>query len=275
MKTLKPLFERCGGLAVTFGIFLALGLGAAVWPGQAQARGCFPLAERGLDGVRLASLPAGSTVGITYLGHSSFWIETADGVTAITDYNGYHRGPATPTLVTMNNAHGTHFTNNPEAEISHVLRGWNPAGGIAEHDVDEGDLRVRNIPTSVHGRTGEHANSNSIFVFEVEDLCIAHLGHLHHVLTDTHLGELGIIDILMVPIDGSYTIGQELMREVIAQIGPAVVIPMHYFGQASLNRFLDLMADEWEIVEIGSATVHYDRLGLPLRQVQVLEPVRF
>ena len=275
MDMLKASIERCGSLAVTLGVFLGFGLGPLLWPGEAQARGCFPIAERGQDGIRLASLPAGSTVGITFLGHASFWIETAEGVTAITDYNGHHRGPTTPTIVTMNNAHGTHYTNNPEPEIAHVLRGWNPAGGVAEHDLDEGDLRVRNIPTSVHGRTGEQANSNSIFVFEVADLCIAHLGHLHHVLTDMHLGELGMIDILMVPIDGGYTIGQELMRQVIEQIGPSVVIPMHYFGEASLNRFLDLMRDEWTIAAAEVSTVAYDRLSLPQRQIQVLRPVGY
>ena len=242
--------------------------------GPALARGCFPIAERGLRGVHFASLADGATVGITFLGHASFWIETAGGVTAITDYNGVHTGPATPDIVTMNNAHGTHFTNNPDPGIRHVLRGWNPMGGIAEHDLDVGDLRVRNIPTSVHGRTGDQANSNSIFVFEVEDLCIAHLGHLHHVLTDVHLGELGLIDILLVPIDGSFTIGQAQMREVIEQIGPAVVIPMHYFGRASLERFLDMMAADWAIEVASGPSVAYDRLQLPQRRVQVLQPVR-
>ena len=255
-----------------FGLVAVLLLGLVAGP--ALARGCFPIAERGLPGVHFASLPDGATVGITFLGHASFWIETAGGVTAITDYNGVHLGPATPDIVTMNNAHGTHFTNHPDPAIRHVLRGWNPAGGIAEHDLDEGDLRVRNIPTSVHGRTGDQANSNSIFVFEVEDLCIAHLGHLHHVLTDVHLGELGLIDILLVPIDGSFTIGQGLMREVIEQIGPSVVIPMHYFGRASLERFLDMMAADWAIEVALEPSVAYDRLTLPQRQVQVLQPVR-
>lgn len=239
----------------------------------ALARGCFPIAQGG--GIQLASLPAGSTVGVTYLGHSSFWIETAQGITAITDYNNVHRGPTAPHLVTMNNAHSTHYTNSPEPGIEHVLRGWNPEGGTAEHDVETGDLRVRNIPTSVHGRSGIHTNSNSIFVFEVEDLCIAHLGHLHHVLTDMHLGELGIIDILMVPIDGGMTMAQELMREVIAQIRPSVVLPMHYFGTASLNRFLDLMGENWQVVIDEGSTAHFDRLSLPTQQVRVLQPVRY
>ncbi len=268
----RALGDQRGG---AFLLKIAVLFGFSLDAGSALARGCFPLAREDPPGVRLASLPAEATVGITFLGHASFWIESQAGVTAITDYNGHHLGPATPTIVTMNNAHGTHFTNHPDPAIAHVLRGWNPAGGIAEHDLEVGDMRVRNVPTSVHGRSGAQGNSNSIFVFEVEDLCIAHLGHLHHVLADEHLGELGIIDILLVPIDGRYTMGQELMREVIAQIGPAVVIPMHYFGRASLDRFLALMADEWEVVEIGASTIHHDRLGLPLRQVQVLEPVRY
>jgi L-ascorbate metabolism protein UlaG (beta-lactamase superfamily) len=259
---------RLGGLAC-----LLMGFIAAAAP--ALARGCFPIAERPLPGVQFVSLPDEATVAITYLGHSSFWIETKGGATAITDYNGYHKGPAMPQVVTMNNAHSTHYTPNPEPEIRHVLRGWNPMGGLAEHDIEIADLRVRNIPTSVHGRTGAQANSNSIFVFEVEDLCIAHLGHLHHVLTDVHLGELGIIDILMVPIDGSYTIGQELMAQVIEQIGPSVVIPMHYFGQASLGRFLDLMADDWTVTVVEGPTMSYERLSMAQREVQVLQPVRF
>lgn len=260
---------------VVRGLGLVAALGMALASGPALARGCFPIAEEGIAAVRLASLPAEATVGITYLGHSSFWIETAQGVTAITDFNGYHLGPALPDIVTMNNAHGTHFTSNPDAGIRHVLRGWNPAGGIAEHDLEEGDLRVRNVPTSVHGRSGAQANSNSIFVFEVEDLCIAHLGHLHHVLEDLHLGEIGLIDILMVPIDGRYTIGLELMKQVIDQIDPAVVIPMHYFGAGSLGRFLALMAGDWTIVEAAEPTVYYSRLTLPMRRVQVLQPMRY
>lgn len=268
MATPTVLGAPVGGLAL-----IVVGLLTATTP--ALARGCFPIAERLLPGVQLASLPADATVAITYLGHSSFWIESQAGTTAITDYNGYHVGPELPAIVTMNNAHSTHFTMTPEPEIAYVLRGWNPMGGLAEHDIELEDMRVRNIPTSVHGRTGSQANSNSIFVFEVEDLCIAHLGHLHHLLTDTHLGELGLIDILLVPIDGTYTIAQGQMKQVIDQIGPAVVIPMHYFGEASLNRFLDLMGSDWTIAETVGGSVAYDRLSLPQREVHVLQPTRF
>jgi L-ascorbate metabolism protein UlaG (beta-lactamase superfamily) len=85
-------------------------------------------------------------------------------------------------------------------------------------------------------------NGNSIFIFAVGDLCIAHLGHLHQRLTKEHLEELGRIDVLMVPIDGSFTMGQPLMVDVVQQIQPRIVLPMHYWGRSQLDRFVSLIA---------------------------------
>ena len=72
------------------------------------------------------------------------------------------------------------------------------------------------------------------------DLCVAHLGQLHHVLDRGRLGDLGRIDVLLVPVDGAYTMSQPEMAEVIQQITAPLVIPMHYFGSSTLGRFLDL-----------------------------------
>ncbi|MFO1035293.1 MAG: MBL fold metallo-hydrolase [Geminicoccaceae bacterium] len=244
---------------------------AAVVGGRgASATGCFPVAQ-GEGRVIPAALPAGASVGITFLGHASFLIETAGGATAVTDYNGYIRPPLVPDIATMNNAHGTHYTDVVDPGIKHVLRGWNPEGGLAHHDVTVGDLRVRNVPTSVHGRTGSEANSNSIFVFEVADLCIAHLGHLHHLLTPQHLGELGVIDVVMVPVDGAYTMSHQEMLEVLRQLDAPLVLPMHYFGPPVLERFLRLAAPEFEIVMSDSPSVALSRETLPRRpQILVL-----
>ena len=57
-------------------------------------------------------------------------------------------------------------------------------------------------------------DGNSIFIFEVAGLCIGHLGHLHHKLDDSHFAQIGRIDILMVPIDGSYTMSLDGMSEI-------------------------------------------------------------
>jgi L-ascorbate metabolism protein UlaG (beta-lactamase superfamily) len=197
-------------------------------------------------------------------------IESRGGVSAVTDYNGYNTAPITPDIVTMNNAHSTHFTDNVEPGVTHVLRGWVPGGGLAEHDVTMDDLRVRNVPTSVRGREGGRTNSNSIFVFEVEDLCIAHLGHLHHRLEDYHLGEMGIIDVLLVPVDGMWTLPHAAAAAVIDQVRPAMVIPMHYFGRSVLEGFLAELSEEWEVVVSETPTVTLARDTLPYRQVLVL-----
>lgn len=259
---------------------LALLLLALAGAAPALADGCFPVARMDVapspGPIRLAATAspglAASEGGLrlTYLGHSSFLIETPEAVTAVTDYNGYHRAPFAPTIATMNNAHSSHYSSSPEPEIAHALKGWNPLGGYATHDVTVRDLRVRNIPTAVHGRYGAQELSNSIFVFETAELCIAHLGHLHHLLTDGQVAELGRIDVLLVPIDGSFTIAQELIMDVIEQINPSVVVPMHYFGETVLSRFLALAAPRWAIVRTATPSIVLSRASLPHREVLVL-----
>jgi L-ascorbate metabolism protein UlaG (beta-lactamase superfamily) len=257
------------GVVLLLGGLLSVAASAA-----ASASGCYPTASLGgrllAAGWQQAALPEGASVQLTFLGHSSFLIETAGGATAVTDYNGYIRAPLTPDIVTMNNAHDTHYTELVEPGVRWVLRGWNPAGGTAEHDIEHLDLRVRNVPTAVHGRRGDQELSNSIFVFETPDLCIAHLGHLHHVLLPGQLAELGQIDVLLVPVDGQYTMSQEEMVQVIEQIAPAVVVPMHYFGAATLGRFLARLEGRWQVVTGENPTVSFSRATLPWRQVLVL-----
>jgi L-ascorbate metabolism protein UlaG (beta-lactamase superfamily) len=213
--------------------------------------------------LHLAGGVAEGTVSITFLGHSSFLIESPAGVRIVTDYNDMIRAPTTPDIVTMNNAHPTHYSEAVEPGVKYVLRGWDPAGGVASHNLDYRDVRIRNVPTNVRELGGTRYNGNSIFVFEVADLCIAHLGHLHHTLTGAHLAELGAIDVVMVPVDGTYTLNQEEMIEVLRQIGPKLVIPMHIFTQASLEKFLARADAFFSVRREAGAAVAVSRTGLP------------
>jgi L-ascorbate metabolism protein UlaG (beta-lactamase superfamily) len=225
----------------------------ALLAGPALARCSKNLVERSLPGLHFASLDgrdvaAGDSPNravITFLGHASYQIDTPQGVRAITDYNGLNGFGRKPDIVTMNNAHTSHFTDTPEDGITYVLRGW-PRDGESEAKVDITlkDMRVWNVPTNARAWMGGETriNGNSIFIFAIGDLCIAHLGHLHHRLTKEHLEELGRIDVLMVPIDGSFTMGQPLMVDVVQQIEPRIVLPMHYWGRYQLERFMGLMA---------------------------------
>ena len=190
--------------------------------------------------------PSPNRAVITFVGHASYQIDTPQGVRAITDYNGVNGFGRHPDIVTMNNAHSTHFTDEPEDGITFILKGWpsEPGQTEAKHDVRLKDMRVWNVPTNARDWGGGTAriNGNSIFIFSVGDLCIAHLGHLHHRLTKEHLEEIGRIDVLMVPIDGSFTMGVPFMADVIKSIDPKVVLPMHYWGKYQLDRFMGLMA---------------------------------
>lgn len=195
-------------------------------------------------------LPA-ETIRLTYVDHATFVLETHGGLTAATDFTGFlGLTDHLPDVVTMNHAHGTHFTNFPDPAIPHVLRGWNPEGGPAEHHLDLGEMLVRNVPTDIRSRFGDAAVEpfgNSIFVFEVAGLCIGHLGHLHHEPSPEQYAMLGRLDVVMAPVDGGLTLDLPTMIRVLQRLRSSVVIPMHWFGPASLERFLDGMQEDFAI----------------------------
>ena len=235
---------------------------ASLLASAAQAA-CTGVVAGRLGLLHLAGAVPEGTVSITFLGHSSFLIESPAGVRVVTDYNDMIRALTTPDIVTMNNAHPTHYSEAVEPGVKYVLRGWDPAGGIASHNLDYRDVRIRNVPTNVRDLGGTRYNGNSIFVFEVADLCIAHLGHLHHTLTGAHLAELGAIDVVMVPVDGTFTLNQEEMIDVLRQIGPKIVIPMHIFTQASLEKFLTRAGGFYAVRRETGPAVALSRAGLP------------
>ena len=219
---------------------------------------------------------APGTVELTFVGHSSFVIRSVANVTAVTDFNDYVRPSFVPEVVTMNNAHSTHYTDHPDPGIKHVLRGWAHEAGkpFAEHNIVVRDMRIRNVPTNVRDYGGTRFAGNSIFVFETANLCIGHLGHLHHTLTETHLKWLGQIDVLLVPVDGGYTLAQELMTEIIEQIRPSLVVPMHYFSAHTLARFLALMERRWPVKHNETPTVILSRQMLPQKREILVLPGR-
>lgn len=192
-------------------------------------------------------------VRLTFIGHATFLIESPVGVTIATDYNDGVRPPVVPDIATMNRAHATHFTDSPDPGIEHVLHGWGEDGEPARHELTVRDVWIRNVTTNIRGGFGMSTDiqrdMNSIFVFEVAKLCIAHLGHLHHTLTPEHRKALGRIDVVLAPVDGSYTLNQDDMIGVLKDIGAPLVVPMHFFTQSNLQRFLDRLREEGYAVQ--------------------------
>jgi L-ascorbate metabolism protein UlaG (beta-lactamase superfamily) len=252
------------------GFALLTMLALTAWPAAADA-GCAPVASKQPQ-VWLADA-ASDTVRITFLGHASFEIVSPAGIRAVTDYNGRNIPAEPPDIATMNHAHETHYTLHPDPRIPHVLHGWREDGVIPAFDLTVGDMHVTNLPTNI--RTwdgGTELYGNSIFVFETAGLCIAHLSHLHHLLEAKDIDALGHIDVVMVAVDGDYTMSQEDAAAVLEQIGPRVVLPMHYFTRDVLNRFLDLERGKYAIDIRDTPEMTISRATLPAQPTIIALP---
>ncbi len=264
-----------------FLMFAGLLLAGTLPAGTAQASKCFAYVDNapsqqvpGYLPASLRTIQAAPAVEVTYVTHSTFRLKTPAGVVIATDYAGYAGSGPVPTAVTMNHAHETHYTDYPDPAIKHVLRGWNPAGGPAKHELTLADVHIRNVPTDIRSwGGGVEADGNSIFIFEVADLCIGHLGHLHHKPTPEQLAQIGRLDVVFAPVDGSYTLDLASMIELLKELRTSLVIPMHYFGQESLKLFLLAMATDFEIDIAKDPLLEISLTSLPHQPTVLVLPV--
>ena len=235
---------------------------------------CVAIAKA-LPGVTYTSFTPAQTfvdgeVTITYAGHSTYIIETPAGVRIATDYSGVYGGDPLPRAVTMNKAHRTHYMPTPDPRIEYVLRGWNPDGGPARYRLVVDDVYIRNVPTDI--RTwggGVEKDGNSIFIFEVAGLCIGHLGHLHHPLTDAHYGAIGRLDIVMVPIDGGLTLSLPAMTDITTRLFSSMVLPMHRHA-TSIREFTSGMGEAFDVDFRDSRSLKVTMKTLPSRPTIVI-----
>jgi L-ascorbate metabolism protein UlaG (beta-lactamase superfamily) len=207
-------------------------------------------------------------VEITYAGHSTYYIDTPGGVRIATDYSGAYRVGRLPDVVTMNRAHSTHYSLFPDSRIPHVLHGWGENGEPAHIAERIGDVFIRNVTTDIRRYFGDDSSGemikdgNSIFIFEVAGLCIGHLGHLHHKLDDSHFAAIGRLDIVMVPIDGTYTMSLDGISDITRRLRASVVLPMHRF-MTPLDEFMRRIGQQFEIDRRGERTLKISRETLP------------
>jgi L-ascorbate metabolism protein UlaG (beta-lactamase superfamily) len=211
---------------------------------------------------------ATNEVAITYGGHATYFIDTPGGIRIATDYSGAYQTGRLPDVVTMNRAHSTHYTLFPDPRIPHVLHGWRDDGQPAQISERIGDVLIRNVTTDIRRYFGDTSgidmikDGNSIFIFEVAGLCIGHLGHLHVKLDDSHFAAIGRLDILMVPIDGTYTMSLDGISDITRRLRASVVLPMHRFA-TPLQEFMDKIGQQFEIDRRSERTLRISRETLP------------
>jgi L-ascorbate metabolism protein UlaG (beta-lactamase superfamily) len=185
-----------------------------------------------------------------------------------TDFSGAYTTGRLPDVVTMNRAHSTHYSLFPDPRIPLVLHGWGDDGGPAKIAQRVGDVYIRNVTTDIRRYFGEDSSGemikdgNSIFIFEVAGLCIGHLGHLHVNLDDSHFAAIGRLDIVMVPIDGTYTMSLDGISDITRRLRAAVVLPMHRF-MTPLDEFMRRIGQQFAIDMRSERTLRISRESLP------------
>jgi L-ascorbate metabolism protein UlaG (beta-lactamase superfamily) len=252
-------------------LMLTAGLVALGGPAPAVAQGadrCFAFSRAPGPvvpaAVHRAAALASHEVRLTFVGHATWLIESAGGVRIATDYNDYIRPSVVPEIATMNRAHTTHYSVAPDPTIKHVLRGWNPEGGPAKHDVSLADVRVRNVATNIRDWAGGYVpHGNSIFIFEIAGMCIGHLGHLHHTLTDQQMAHIGQLDVVMVAVDCSFTMDLAGVAETLKTLRARLILPMHYFNAFTLSRFLERIRADFPVEMAKEPTIVVSQRRLP------------
>jgi L-ascorbate metabolism protein UlaG (beta-lactamase superfamily) len=255
-------------------IALVLGLfGLPVWFAAAQEAPrnseCLAMAQAPHSAmpVALRFAKKSEDVTITYAGHSTYYIDTPGGVRIATDFSGAYTTGRLPDVITMNRAHATHYTLFPDPRIPHVFHGWNDDGTPARINERIGDMLVRNVTTDIRRYFMDSGSEmikdgNSIFIFEVAGLCIGHLGHLHHKLDDSHFAAIGRLDIVMVPIDGTFTMSLDGISEITQRLRSSVVLPMHRFA-TPLDEFMRRIGQQFEVDERAERSLTISRQSLP------------
>lgn len=160
---------------------------------------------------------------ITWLGHACFVIETND-VKILTDPFDSSVGYKIPSVIVdiITESH-QHFDHNAH----HLIKGKFEL--IRDPGIHQfKNLKITGIKTFHDSESGAKRGQNIVFVFDVEDFRIVHLGDLGHTLNQAQVDQIKPVDILLLPVGGTFTIGPAEAKKVLDQINPHVAIPMHF-----------------------------------------------
>ncbi len=200
---------------------------------------------------------------ITWLGHSCFKIQdkvSADGITLITDPFDKKIGLKAPSheadLVTISHDHYDH--NNIGA-----VRG-NPYVIDVAGEYDIKGVGVVGIETFHDEKEGEDRGKNVIYRIDMDDITVVHLGDLGTILDSKQLEPLTGADILLIPVGGKYTLDAKKAVEVVSQIEPRIIIPMHY---SVPGLKLDIDGVDKFIKELGIKPTEEEKLKISKKEL--------
>jgi len=211
---------------------------------------------------------------IKWLGHSCFLITSKKGVRIVTDPyavgGGINYSPIREIadVVLVSHGHADHNNVSAVQGKPEVVKG----SGVRTAR----GIQFRGVATYHDGSKGKLRGANIVFCFTVDDIKLCHLGDLGHVLSQIQMDEIGTVDVLFIPVGGSFTIDATEAGQVCDQLNPKVIIPMHFktpkcaYPVASVADFLE---GKKKVRKLGSSEAEFELENLPGGgEIAVLEP---
>jgi L-ascorbate metabolism protein UlaG (beta-lactamase superfamily) len=211
---------------------------------------------------------------VKWLGHSSFLITSEEGTRIITDpYStgggiNYAEINESADIVAISHQHSDHnnaagVSGNPE-----VVAGSQKAKGI----------EFRGIVSYHDTARGKQRGTNTILCFTIDGINICHLGDLGHQLDNRQVAEIGAVDILLIPVGGYFTIDAKTASQVVFQLKPKVVIPMHYKTDKCdypIAKVADFLTGKKNVRQFETSEIEFRKGDLPpTAEIVVLKPAR-
>ncbi|MDA3839551.1 MAG: MBL fold metallo-hydrolase [Patescibacteria group bacterium] len=199
---------------------------------------------------------------ITWLKHSCFKFQDktgSEGTTLITDpFDSKYVGLKMPTLeadiLTISHEHEDHSNKAAIKGNPYIM------DSAGEYDVK--GVSILGVDSFHDEKKGAERGKNVIFRFEMDGIVVTHLGDLGHVLDNKQLQGLVGTDILLIPVGGRYTLDAKKAVEVISQIEPRIVIPMHYKVKGMSANFKDIDGVDKFIKEIGIKPTYEEKVRI-------------
>lgn len=198
---------------------------------------------------------------LRYCGHSTFCLTTGGTTIMVDPFNddiGYPKPRVAPDAVIISHEHFDHNNVGLIQGSPKIIRGLADEGkNWAKLDDRVGSVRITGVPTYHDAEQGAARGKNTVTILEVEGMRVVHLGDLGHLLSDEQVKAIGKVDVLMIPVGGHYTIGPAEADQVIAQLKPRVVIPMHFKTDVNagwpIGTLDDYLKGKMEAKRVGSS----------------------
>lgn len=200
---------------------------------------------------------------IKWFGQSCFMITSQSGIKVLTDpYKkmlGYKLPEMEADIVSTSHNHSDHNNINiVKSSFIHI----NEPGNFLEHGIE-----IKGVQTFHDKTSGSKRGKNTIYNFKIDDINICHCGDLGHLLNSEQIEKIGNVDILLLPVGGLATLNAVDAIQVMKQLNPTIVIPMHYRTKAlgivgyifgKVDKFISasgLQVKEHEELELNKANI--------------------